>query len=124
MYQALSDGFTPVRTVLDKAVYECGFEYHIREVHIVRDRDGSFYVRSYYNEVSMGANGRPDLQIKEEYVPVEDPDSITEDTWLRHCLFCNERIVTLERNEVTVDAEALKYAQQAMKGRKVGEENG
>ena len=50
-------------------------------------------------------------------MPVEDPDSITEDTWLGHCLFSTGRIVTLERNEVAVDAEALKYAQQAMKDR-------
>ena len=112
MFLPLPVEYTLVRKVLEETECESGFAYRIREVHIVKNRDGRFFVRNYENTCTPEANGRPELYEKEEYCPVSKPDSINASNWLRHCLFCEQKTVLRQESSIRVDMQALEYARR------------
>lgn len=113
----LPDGFGQVKQICLHKEYWLGFSYKIEMLSIIRDAEGTYYLRKYTNTCDSGANGRPCTTIRDVCYKINKDhiSRINEKNWDKDIpleQLLNPTIVFEHSNETYVDTQALNYVKE------------
>lgn len=112
----LPDGFIQVNQIFIHKEYLLGFSYEIEMLSIVRDSDGTLYLREYSNCCTSEANGRPSTTIRDVCYRLDSNvqiSRINENNWKKYIPLdelLHPTIVFEDTNGTYVDQQALNFA--------------
>ena len=112
------DGFIQVNQIYIHKEYLLGFSYEIEMLSIVRNSDGTLYLREYSNWCTSEANGKPSTTIRDVCYKLNSNDDISrinENNWKKyipHDELLSPTFVFEETNGTYVDQQALNFAKE------------
>lgn len=96
MRQPVPEGYSFVKMIDCSVEDSPGFEYEIKEVSIMKDEEGRFFLRTYWNFCTCGANGRPVTSVRDSCVQIPDPSVVSKQNYLEIQVFTKPEITFID----------------------------
>lgn len=81
MYPLLHDGWTLVKTLDEIKEDLGGFEYIYKNISLIQNETGEYYLRVYEDKCDSGANGRPCAYTRDFALKVNDLSEVKDRNW-------------------------------------------